>query len=324
MSDPHDLDRRSTAWVAAGLISADQREAIRRFEDASIAADERPRRLSLAAEVAVYVGSVFALSGGAMAIGNAWSDLAFGGRLAVALAVGVIGLGVGHWLFSVGEPGTDRVAGYVSSLGVGGVSFVAGLVADEAGGRDSSWVACAVGAGMLVASAAVWRNLDRPLQAASAALGFGIAISGLVGAVDGEMVIAGLVLIAVGCAAFAAAHADVLRPRLIVSVAAGALAYVGAYMLWDVSDRLAPAIAIVVALLVVAHGVRFEQLPLVVLGILGATVATTTLLAETFDGAVSAAVVALLGLALVVVVVGRSFGRRDETTSAMPPPPAGG
>ncbi len=318
MPGSDDLDRRSTDWVAAGLISPEQRDAIRRFEAAGGGAP--PRRLSLGAEVAVYVGSVFALSGGAMAIGNAWEDLAFGGRLTVAVMIAVIGVAVGHWLFSFGEPGTDRIGGYVTTLGVGGVSFVGGLLADEFGGRDSAWVGVWAGVGLFVASLIAWRNLDRPLQALSAALGFGITVGAFFDAIDGEPVIAGLILIAVGIPVFGGAHAAVLRPRLFVQVAGGSLAYAGAFMLLDISDRFAFGVATLVALLVVAYGVRFEQLVLMVLGIIGATLATTSLLAETFEGAVSAAIVAVLGLVLVVVVVGRSLRDREGPASPLPPP----
>ncbi len=319
MGRTDDLDRRSSTWVAAGLITPEQRDAIRRFEETGAAVAERPRRLSLAAEVAVYVGSVFALSGGAMAIGNAWDDLAFAGRLTVAVAIAVIGVAVGHWLFSFDEPGTDRVAGYVTTLGVGGVSFAAGLLADETGGRDSPWVGVAVGVGMLLSSAVLWRNRDRPLQALGALVGAGVTVGAFFDAVDGEPVVAGLVLIAVGAALFAAAHTEAVRPGLVVEVGAGVMAYVGGFMLWDISDRFAPGVATLIALAVVVYGVRFEELVLMVLGIVGATIATTSLLAETFDGAVSAAVVALLGLVLVVVVVARSLRDRDEPTSPVPP-----
>lgn len=317
---PDDLDRRSADWVDAGLISPEQRAAIVQFEAAAVASP--PRRLSLAAEVAVYIGSVFALSGGAMAIGNAWEDLAFGGRLTVAVAIAVVGVAVGQWLFSFGEPGTDRIGGYVTTLGVGGVSFVAGLLADEFGGRDDAWLGVAVGAAMFAASLALWRNRDRPLQALSAALGFGITVGAFVDAVDGEPVVAGMILIIAGAATFGGAHAELVRPGLAVQVAGGVMAYIGAFMLWNIADRLAPAAATVVALAVVAYAVHFDRLVLMVLGIAGATIATTALLARTFHGAVSAAVVALLGLAVVVVVVGRSL--RDQNGRASPLPPAAG
>lgn len=321
MARSDDLERDSAAWVAAGIITADQRDRIVRFGADARAADpvgSAERRLSLAAEVVVYVGSVLALSGGAITVASAWDDLAVGWRMVVALVVTVVGLGVGHWLFAIGEAGTERVAGYVSSLGVGGAGFLAGLIADEAGGRDSPWVACAVGVGILVASVGVWRNLDRPLQVASGALGYGMAVAGAFEAIDGEWVLAGWTLMASGAVLFGGAHRAVLRPRWIVLVAGGALAYVGAYLLWDVSERLAPAAAALVAVAVVAYGVRFDQLPLVVLGILGATLATTLLLAELFEGTASSAVVALVGLVVVVVVVARSLrdGRPPGTSRA--------
>ena len=65
----HDrVDEHGHAWVDAGLITDDQLAAIRHFEhldDASTDTDARGgRRFSVAAEIAVYLGSVLAVTGG--------------------------------------------------------------------------------------------------------------------------------------------------------------------------------------------------------------------------------------------------------------------
>ena len=68
----HDwLDEHAEQWVEHGLITSDQVDAIRDFEQ-----HEAPEpRLSIVAELAVYLGSVLALMSGAMMVGPNWEAL---------------------------------------------------------------------------------------------------------------------------------------------------------------------------------------------------------------------------------------------------------
>lgn len=76
------VEAHGDAWVDAGLISTERLEAIRRFEHLDAAMS---RRCSVPAEIAVCLGSTLALSGGAMIVAQQRDDLAFVGRLALAV-----------------------------------------------------------------------------------------------------------------------------------------------------------------------------------------------------------------------------------------------
>ena len=304
------LDEHLAEWIEAGIVDEAQRSAIESYERGRETAVAR--RLGIGAEVAVYLGSVLALTGGAVAVGNAWDELSFPARLALACAIAVVGLAGGHWTFRYEEPGTDRVAGFITALGVGGVAFGVALVGDRIDPRERAWVVVAVGVAVLAVSALVWANRDRPMQLAGTVLGFGIAGSALLEVVGEHVWVGGLVAIAVGTGLALFGHVGRVRPELMAVVAGGVVAYIGGFMLGDLNEHLGPAAALGIAVVFVLSAVRVDQPLLLVLAIFGATIASAALLSTTFDSALSALFIALIGLVLVVVVVMRSSRRSSE------------
>ena len=76
-------------------MSSDQVEAIRTFERTHTdtrSDDDAAPRLSIAAELAVYLGSVVTLMSGAMLAGQRWDSLGTGGRAGIGLVVAALGL----------------------------------------------------------------------------------------------------------------------------------------------------------------------------------------------------------------------------------------
>ena len=85
---PHDwLDDHAAAWVEHGLVSSGQIDAIREFEHEHA---PEPPRLSLIAELAVYLGSALALMSGAMMVGQAWDSLGLGGQVGLGIAIALL------------------------------------------------------------------------------------------------------------------------------------------------------------------------------------------------------------------------------------------
>jgi len=107
-------------------------------------------------------------------------------------------------------------------------------------------------------------------------------------------------------------HVGRVRPELMAVVAGGVVAYIGGFMLGDLNEHLGPAAALGIAVVFVLSAVRVDQPLLLVLAIFGATIASAALLSTTFDSALSALFIALIGLVLVVVVVMRSSRRSSE------------
>lgn len=323
---PTTMERRNTtwltdhlrSWVDAGIITTQQAEDIERHEHV---VGETPRqRLTLPAEVAAYIGSVLALMGGGAVVGSSWDDLHLAGQLAVGFAVMALGFAAGTWLVRVGEPGTLRLGWFLWAVGTGGVAITAFAAGRELWPDDDAMVAIVVGAAVLAVSIGLWRNGDRPLQLLSGAVGFGIALGGIAGLTDPPMWVMSVVLMATGAGLVVGAIRDVVRPHVIALGLGAVGAYVGGFMLTDVSERLGAAVALAIAIVAVVVALSDRTVPILVLGVAGALIATQGLLATTFTGALSALIVTALGVAIVIGVVVHSMRRpagptRDDRPS---------
>lgn len=300
----HDsIDRRADEWVAAGIISPGQAEEIKRFEDDGT---ESSGRLTVVAELAAYFGSVLALMGGAVFVGRRWDDIGIGERSAIAAGIAIVGFLAGRWLVQQHESGTDRLGAFMWVVGAGGWAMLVGLVVDEYGPDRSEWAAVAVGVALAAVGVGLWRNLDRPLQLLTAATGVLVAFLAAADLVGLRVWVGGTVFIVLGSVVAIAAAAGRLRPRLVGIVVGAVGAYGGAIALDDLDRHLGPVTALVVGLVVVAGALLGREMLLLVLGVFGTLIATQALLATTLSGAASSALVAVLGLVVVIVAIGRT------------------
>ena len=118
------MDDHAVAWVEHGLVSSDQIDAIREFEHEHA---PEPPRLSLIAELAVYLGSVLALMSGAMMVGPNWEALRYRRtESAIGLAIAALGFVAGARLVHLDDPGTRRLASFMWLIGTGGVALALG------------------------------------------------------------------------------------------------------------------------------------------------------------------------------------------------------
>lgn len=291
------------SWRDAGIITGEQAERIENFELHAEA--PAPRRLSLVTEVAAYVGSVLAVMGGAAVVGSSWDDFSFAVQLGVGIAVMAVGFVTGTWLARFEEVGMQRLGRFLWAIGTGGVALLAFTVMSEVDPDEEAWIGVSVGVSVFAVSAALWRNLDRPLQLLTAAAGFGVTLGALSAIADSPMWIASIVLLVIGGGLAAGAAMRRIQPRMIAIAIGAAAAYVGAFMLSETSERLGSATALIVAIVVVAYALREQMIPILVLGVLGSLIATQSLLATTITGAASALVVTTLGLIIVVAAIAR-------------------
>jgi hypothetical protein len=291
------------SWRDAGIITGEQAERIEDFELHAEAVT--PRRLSLVTEVAAYVGSVLAVMGGAAVVGSNWDDLSFAVQLGVGVAVMAVGFATGSWLARFEEVGMQRLGRFLWAIGTGGVALSAFTVMSQIDPSEKAWIAVGVGVSVLAVSAALWRNLDRPLQLLTAAIGFGVTLGAVSALADSPMWIASIVLLVIGGGLAAGAAMRRIQPRMISIAVGTTAAYVGAFMLSETNERLGSATALFVAIVVVAYALREQMIPILVLGVLGSLVATQSLLATTITGAASALVVTTLGLVIVVAAIAR-------------------
>ena len=304
------LDEHLGAWRSAGLISDAQASALHDFEVAR-QATEPEVRLGPVAEAAAFIGTILALVGAGVGLGPQWGDIDLALRLAIAAALAAVGFLAGRWLIELGEPGTLRLGGFLWVLGTAGVALATGTLVNDVR-PDSPWVAVAVGLPAAAIGAALWHNRERPLQLLSAAVGLSIASGGVMALADLDGWHAAAPTFAVGAALWGATMRTTLHPLAVVRGLGGAAMVSGTFMVCDLTVRWGAALALVVAAGVIVLALRQSETLALVVGATGAFMAVQTLVQTTFHGPAGGAVLALAGLAMVVLVVARARATRRE------------
>ena len=157
-----ELDRRVARWVAAGVIGAEQGEAILALEGEGREAGGRRR--AVVAEVLGYLGGVLAVVAGFVLGAESWDQLGRWGRAGVLAAVTGALLAAGWWLRGSEGRVLPRLA---SVLWLGAVAGFAGLLAVLQEGRSDDALAdpsLGVAAGALALAAVLYALERRVLQ----------------------------------------------------------------------------------------------------------------------------------------------------------------
>ena len=157
-----ELDRRVARWVEAGVIGAEQGEAILAFE--AEGREAGGRRRAVVAEVLGYLGGVLAVVAGFVLGAESWDQLGQWGRVGVLAAVTGVLLAAGWWLRGSEGRVLPRLA---SVLWLGAVAGFAGLLAVLQEGRSDDALAdpsLGVAAGALALAAVLYALERRVLQ----------------------------------------------------------------------------------------------------------------------------------------------------------------
>lgn len=228
-------EERLDEWVAAGLLTGQQADAIRTHEAAKLAVPPPTRRrvgprdghLPAVAEPLGYLGAVLAVVGLLLVVSRFWSDMGTASRLALSGAGAVLGVVGGSLVRETGDPALARLRWSLWLAATAAAGLFGGIaVADGFGVDAPETVVLAVAGAVAALSALLWRGDERPVQQATA----------LVGAIT-----------AVGAAA---AHVD---PRLAAGIA---VVSAGAIVLWAGIRRVttAPPLSAAIGAVAVAVG----------------------------------------------------------------------
>jgi hypothetical protein len=301
-------------WVDAGLITADQAQAIASFEHTRQPAKPEPV-VAPAVEALAYVGGVLLAVGAGMLVARVWEDLGTPGHLTVlgaaATITGVVGLLVGE-----AEPVAWRLRGFLWALSSGGIAAVAGLTAFEGLDASGQPVALAIAGIGGLSSLAYWQLRDRPLQHLLTFVGLAVSVGATITWVGGEGTSAtiGVALWALGALWAWHAWSDRLPPALVgfplgVMLTLIASAVVGGQVEW-----LAPLLGLATACGWVAIGtIRGEPMALAP-GVAGVFVYLPWTIGYFFGASLGApAIVMLSGAALLGVVTLLVRRGRDGT-----------
>lgn len=300
------LDDRLDRWRRAGLLTSEQAEAIRAFEER-----ENDRR-SLVVEGVGYLGAVLAVAGAGAVLNETWERLPGGVQLAFLLLITGLLAGAGWLLHERAAPAQQRLTSVVWALAAAGGAWSVGFALAEFADASGDGVTVAVGLGGLVPAAAFQRIRPSPLQQTALALAAVTTAVGLLGVAPGDLDARwyGAVVWLLGGAWLAVGHADRLQPRTTALVLGLAGLGVGAQMMavdapWE---PFGLTLGVVTAGAVLALGIA-EQRPLFVVGGgVGALVFVPQLVFDLFGDTVGAPVALVVAGALLVglaLVLGR-------------------
>lgn len=310
------LRRHLRDWEAAGLVSGGQAGEILRYEHAD--ETRRPARLTVVAEVASYLGSVIAFAGGAAIISPNWDDLGLVGQALLAAAIAAVGFTVGTWLVHQGDAAMTRLGTFLWVVGAGGAALFAAGMVDQADPSEEAWYPTAIGVVVLAIGAGLWRNRDRPLQLATAAVGTLLTGIGVVELTDVSSWVASPLLWGASLGFGWLAATERVRPRLVALAVASLGLMVASFSLMDVSERTGAIVSVLSAGLIVSYALVERSWPLVGLGVLAFFVAITSLMSTVVESTAGRLVAVALGLTVVAAVAVRAQRSGDEGHHASP------
>lgn len=314
------LEHHTAEWSEEGLISDAQAESIRAFEH--LGEPVVPRRVTLVAELAAYLGAVIAVAGGAAIVGPNWSGLRLGGQLVVGMAITAVGFVAGTWLVRFGEPGAERIGTFCWVAGAGGAALTTGTLVHAFEPLDAAWYPTTIGAIVAAIGVTLWGGRERPLQllttgAGAVAVGVGAAMF-----VDVSAWVAAPIAWVAAVAFGALAAGGRVHPRLLALVMASLGAMAASMALAVESDRTASIAAAATAVGIVAFAMYDRSIPLLALAVMQFFVATTSLMQTTLHGTAARAIAVVFGLAIVAAVAVRAqrmgTARRDGAASTTP------
>lgn len=251
-ASPVSLDQHIAWWREAGLITAEQAEAIAEQErrwadqtgavapDVSPTTDVRPGRLPLVVEALGYIGGVLSMVGAVLLVSRYWTDMALEVRLGLGVAVSLV-LMVAGLLVHETDPALVRLRWslwLLSSIAAGATTALVAIDGFDA--EDPVVVALAVSIVVGLQNGVLWADRVRPVQQAlflaavpvivgtSAQQVFGTTVAGLLVAGTGVVV---LVVGLVGRTVLPALTDGIGASAIVIGVALTIEQYTGAGLL---------------------------------------------------------------------------------------------
>ncbi|HET9722390.1 MAG TPA: DUF2157 domain-containing protein [Actinomycetota bacterium] len=149
-------------WVAASLISPAEADAIRAFE--ARPREPEPRGVPMITEALAYVGAALAAAAAAVLLGDRWSELTPGVRVAAIATGALVALAAGALVRRSSDPAMVRLTSVLWAIATGLFGWLAWLVAFDLLERRGSVPALACGIAITVLGAALYAALRQALQ----------------------------------------------------------------------------------------------------------------------------------------------------------------
>ena len=294
--------------VSDGTLTAEQGEAV---VAALAGAGAAPSRGWLV-EAAGYVGGALLLAGGTLLVGASWDELGRPGRFVVLLAATVALVGAAliaggglAALRAAEDSARRRIASVLLALASGTAALAVGVAVADHGGLAGG----AVGLGLAVLAYALVPSL--PVLVAATVLSALTAAAFVDDVLGFAPLRIGLALIVVGAVWAGLGLGGVVRHREGALVLGAGIALIGAQLPnGEATAAWAYALTLLVALGCFAAYTVERSVPLLVMGVIGVTLAAVEAVADWTEGAVGGASLVMIAGAVLLVASGVALRRR--------------
>jgi hypothetical protein len=314
-SRPSDREHRAIfehldTWEERSLVSHEQVEEIRRFEEKQQAGAPR---IPLITEVVAYLGAALAVGAVAALVGPHWDEISHGQKLLGSAVIAIALVAAGAMLRGTREPAVRRLAGVLWTLGLGSMTgFLALVLFDLAPGKERApWSVFALGAAVGIAAWVMLRLVRcTPLLVAmflgsvTAVLGAGVwATDAGWTWVDDFTPWRGIAILIVSVSFLVAGLRGALTPR-ISAITIGSVGAVVAPMFSMEASGFGALLGVGVAAALLATSVWQRNTPMLVAGAIGLFVYLVATIVHYLSGTVGVPLALLLsGGALLGVAV---------------------
>lgn len=259
--------------VAAGIISAEQADAVLAAEGPRGGSAQRSGPRLPVTEALGYLGGLLAISGAVTLVVQYWRDVPIAGRLALLAAVAIATWVVGERIADGSAPALVRLRGalwFASSVAV--AAFVGQFVWDVAHGSEET-VVLSCGAAATIHAALLWRWHDRPAQHLACLGGVLTAVGGAAALAShgpSSQIAIGLAVAVAGAAWVLGGWLRLLPPPALALVGGGAAALVALATTAGEWPDAAPLLGLTATVVFIVVGVGTDRTPLTVVGLAGA------------------------------------------------------
>lgn len=296
-----ELSERVATWLDAGLIDADQAQAITAFEQQSTG-----RELPRWVEPVGYLGATLVAMALVLFGVQVWESLAAWGQVALAATVTIVlaltGLALHH-----GDADAARRAGsFAWLLTVAGIAATSGLLFFEllGLGDDPSLVLTALATAATALALYLLARTSLQQLGLAASVGFVVLSLGSLLPLEPEAWTVTLVLFAIGAIWMLLSWGGVLTPQRTGFVIGGVFTLLIGFGLTDAGGAVWSALGIAVSLGLVYLSTALDTRALLALGVVGLVVWIPATVTTLFEGSVVVPVAILLtGVVTLAVVV---------------------
>lgn len=315
-----EVRERIDAWLAAGLLTAAQAEAIRAHErqrilPAATGSYGVPPRRALAAEAVGYVGAAFALGALILLVRDVWGGLTPGARIAVAGLATVALLGSGIAVRRLHVAAMQRLTSVLWTGAIGALGWTVGFIGYEWLDLVDEPLAMLVTGAMLLLAVPLYLLRSRLLlQGAllASVVAFSTATVLVLSPLPPSARWIGTAIVGLGLTWALLGVGGWLRPAVVAEAAGAVLVLIGTQAISAEEPRwVGLALGIAFAASLVAIAVRTDTRHPLFLGAFALFVLTPQLVFELFADTIGApASLLVVGLLLVLLAVGLIRARR--------------